>query len=157
MTARIEIPSDDSVVGVSVVSTGHVSDVVVSAEVDMSKVSRITYNGLNPRFFKICDFKKNLVSGIEVSVSDSLESIYFRDGSAFVVYLKSPCPSHSRTPTPSPSPSASSSPFVLIVPIAPIISEPLPHIPKKRKTGAGDIYRHCSTYCGPLKFHKYIT
>eukprot|EP00300_Choanocystis_sp_HF-7_P021953 c21066_g1_i1.p1 GENE.c21066_g1_i1~~c21066_g1_i1.p1 ORF type:complete len:464 (-),score=102.95 c21066_g1_i1:20-1411(-) len=132
LTALVELPSDGRVFEVSVESTRHVSDIFEQVPLNANSIKKITYDGS------------------EVFSNTSLESIQFRDRSAFIVYEKFPCPSHSPSPTASPSPSPSASkiePPEVMEPQV-VAQSPLPVVPKKRKLGASDVYRHCSTSRG---------
>eukprot|EP00300_Choanocystis_sp_HF-7_P033802 c46232_g1_i1.p1 GENE.c46232_g1_i1~~c46232_g1_i1.p1 ORF type:complete len:522 (-),score=82.27 c46232_g1_i1:53-1396(-) len=99
LVAVVEIPAFKATYPIHVKSNQFVSDVISACPMNIAYIARITYNGEN------------------VTVGTALESIGFRNNSAFVVYPHEPCPSHSPSPSftqtaqPSPSPSTTMSPF----------------------------------------------
>lgn len=130
LIAKIEIPAFHAVYNVDALSIERVGSIIARAPVDLSKVEAITYDGQN------------------VTVDMSLEDIYFRNGSAFVIYPDEPCPSHTPSPSnsPSPFPSPSQTPSMSAYPSP--SSSPLPIKKKVRKLGAYDAYRHCKNARG---------
>lgn len=135
--AQIEIPAfhetqlnKDYVKQVEVLSTDLVSKVIQGTKLDPDTLLRITYNGK------------------DVTPDMSLEEIFFRNGSTFVLYPADPCPSHSPSPTPSATVAPSSSPIASPLPGAAgadVLGLGLHNKTKKRKLGGYDSYRHCKS------------
>jgi hypothetical protein len=106
---QIEIPAYRKVYTVEALGSESISGAVRRVPFQMDELNDVTY------------------SGNSVNPNATIDSVHFRNGSAFVVYPEEPCPSQTPSPsnTPTPMPSFSTTPSVSTC-ASPSVS-PLPH------------------------------
>lgn len=136
LTARVEIPAYGASYTVeNVFDYYDIQNVLSQAPIDIKDVMMVSY-----------DSKEYTLEQLNTTMAE----LNFADGSAFVVYVKEPCPTQSMTPTASPSPRPSPSATTSLIPNCPdcATAAKIRKKVKTRKYGGYDAYRRCMSSRG---------